>query len=88
MKDVYEEREKQPEAERGEAPPKPGEAPKWEVLYDTGSWGGLGKQMMENNGRAFLMKHEGKQWFANMFQSQSPFLNLGIICSRSRPNSE
>ena len=54
------------EGKVGPAPPEPGPQPKWEVLYDSGSTVGLGLQMKDNEGRAFLIKHEGKTWLINL----------------------
>jgi hypothetical protein len=48
------------------AVPEPGPKPTWEQLYDAGSLIGLGIQLQANDGIAFLIKHEGKQWIRNL----------------------
>ena len=49
-------------------PPEPGNKPVWDELYDGGSTGGLGQQMSENGGRAFLIKHEGRKYVYGLLQ--------------------
>jgi hypothetical protein len=56
-----------PEMPEGQSPPVlPGPKPEWEVLYDKGSIVGLGVQIKDNDGRAYLIKHEGKQWLIQL----------------------
>jgi hypothetical protein len=52
--------------EQGGPVTEPSPAPSWENLYDSGSMVGLGIQMRDHDGSAFLIKHEGRSWLANL----------------------